>query len=100
MGRLRRCGPVRMFAGTRPLSGFDLHMASPAATSGQETPPPSEPGGEPGMDAFLQRIFECSKDVTQIIARRASERRYAMRAAIVKQDDRPDAAFVLLVGRA
>jgi CRP-like cAMP-binding protein len=60
----------------------------------------SEPGGVPAMDVSLQRIFACSKNVAETIARRANERRYAMRAVIVKQDDRPDAAFLLLVGRA
>ena len=73
---------------------------SPAASSRPHRAAPGSSGGEPAIDVFLQRIFACSKDVAEAITRRASDRHYAMRAVIIKQGDSPDAAFLLLVGRA
>src|SRR5690348_3372113 len=60
----------------------------------------SAPSSEPAIDVFLQRIFACSKEVAATIARRSSDRHYGVRAVIIKQDDAPDAAFLLLLGHA
>ncbi len=48
----------------------------------------------------LRRIFVCSAEVSQAIARRASDRRYRDRTVIVKQGDRTVATFLLVAGRA
>jgi len=48
----------------------------------------------------LMKVFVCSEDVARAIARKASDRRYPARAAIIRQGDDPSAAFLLLAGRA
>lgn len=50
--------------------------------------------------AFLQEIFACSADVAASIGRRATDRRYPVSALILKQGDRAEATFLLVVGRA
>jgi CRP-like cAMP-binding protein len=75
-------------------------MASPGATGRHHSARPSAPHRDPAIDVLLQHMFACPKDEAETIARRSSDRRYAMRAVIIKQGDRPDAAFLLLLGRA
>ena len=48
----------------------------------------------------LQRIFLCSAEVAQSIARRANDRRYPVKSVIVKQGDRTVATFLLVAGQA
>jgi CRP-like cAMP-binding protein len=48
----------------------------------------------------LEGIFACSADVALSIGRRASDRRYPVKAIIVKQGDRPCATFLVIAGRA
>ncbi|HEY3637037.1 MAG TPA: Crp/Fnr family transcriptional regulator [Rhizomicrobium sp.] len=57
-------------------------------------------GADAGLDECLRRIFLCSSDVASSIACRASERRYPVKSAIVKQGDRSIATYVLVAGRA
>jgi CRP/FNR family transcriptional regulator, cyclic AMP receptor protein len=52
------------------------------------------------LQDFLQDIFACSGDVAVCIGRRAIDRRYPVRAIILKQGDRADATFLLVAGRA
>jgi CRP/FNR family transcriptional regulator, cyclic AMP receptor protein len=51
------------------------------------------------LNAFLQKTFGCSADVAVSIGRRAVERRYPVRAVIIRQGDRIDATFLLVAGR-
>src|SRR5215475_8544471 len=55
---------------------------------------------EPKFHEALMRIFVCGEDVARSISVKASDRRYSARAPILKQGDKPSAAFVLLAGRA
>jgi CRP-like cAMP-binding protein len=48
----------------------------------------------------LRNIFSCSVDVAASIARRAADRRFPVRAVIVKQGDRSGATFLVIMGRA
>jgi len=50
--------------------------------------------------AFLRETFACSADVAASIGRRASDRRYPTAAIILKQGDRADATFLMVLGRA
>jgi CRP-like cAMP-binding protein len=51
------------------------------------------------LNAFLQKTLGCSADVAASIGRRAVERRYPVRAIIIRQGDRIDATFLLVAGR-
>jgi len=53
-----------------------------------------------GLHKFLQDIFICSEEVAASIGRRAIDRRYPLRAILLKQGDRADATFLLVTGRA
>jgi CRP/FNR family cyclic AMP-dependent transcriptional regulator len=53
-----------------------------------------------GLQEYLQAFFACSTDVAASIGRRAIDRSYPVRALILKQGDRPDATFLMLLGRA
>lgn len=50
--------------------------------------------------AFLQEMFACPADVAASIGRRAIDRRYPIRSVILKQGDRAELAFLLVLGRA
>ncbi len=52
------------------------------------------------MLAFLQKTFGCPADVAASIARRAIDRRYALSTVILRQGDRADATYLLVLGRA
>jgi CRP/FNR family transcriptional regulator, cyclic AMP receptor protein len=52
------------------------------------------------LHKFLQDAFTCSADVAASIGRRAIERRYPVRAIILKQGDRAEATFLVVAGRA
>ena len=49
---------------------------------------------------FLQDVFACSADVAASIGRRAIDRRYPVRAIVLKQGDRASATFLVVAGRA
>jgi CRP/FNR family cyclic AMP-dependent transcriptional regulator len=49
---------------------------------------------------FLQKVFLCSPDVAASIGKRAQERRFAVRAILLKQGDKAGATFLLVTGRA
>ncbi len=49
---------------------------------------------------ILQDFFACPADVAASIGERAIERRYPVRASILRQGITPDATFLLIVGRA
>ena len=49
---------------------------------------------------FLQDAFACSADVAASIGRRAIDRRYPVRAIVLKQGDRASATFLGVAGRA
>ena len=49
---------------------------------------------------FLQEVFACSADVAASIGRRAIDRRYPVRAIVLKQGDRASATFLVVAGRA
>jgi len=49
---------------------------------------------------FLQDVFACSSDVAASIGRRAIDRRYPVRAIVLKQGDRASATFLVVAGRA
>ncbi len=49
---------------------------------------------------FLQKVFLCSPDVAASIGKRAQERRFPVRAVLLKQGDRAGATFLLVTGRA
>ncbi len=51
------------------------------------------------FNAFLQKTFGCSPEIAASIGRRAVERRYPVRAVIIRQGDRIDATFLLIAGR-
>jgi len=53
-----------------------------------------------GLEPFLEKVFACSPETAAGIARRASDRRYPVRATIVKQGDRSDLTHLLAEGRA
>ncbi len=50
--------------------------------------------------AFLRETFACSADIAASIGRRANDRRYPTAAIILKQGDRADATFLMVIGRA
>jgi CRP/FNR family transcriptional regulator, cyclic AMP receptor protein len=52
------------------------------------------------LHVFLQDVFACSADVAASISRRAIDRRYPVRAIILKQGDRAGVTFLLVAGRA
>jgi CRP/FNR family transcriptional regulator, cyclic AMP receptor protein len=52
------------------------------------------------LQEFLQDVFLCSPEVATRIAQRAIERRYPIKAIILKQGDRPEMTFLLIAGRA
>lgn len=49
---------------------------------------------------FLQRVFACSPEIAASIARHASDRRFPVRAIILKQGDHSGATFLVIAGRA
>jgi CRP-like cAMP-binding protein len=51
------------------------------------------------LTVFLQKTFGCSPEIAASIGRRCVERRYPVRAIIIKQGDRIDATFLLVAGR-
>jgi CRP/FNR family cyclic AMP-dependent transcriptional regulator len=55
---------------------------------------------EANLHEFLQRVFACSNEVAQSIGRRAGDRRYPLKAVIVRQGDPAGATFLLVTGRA
>ncbi|MEJ0024879.1 MAG: Crp/Fnr family transcriptional regulator [Rhizomicrobium sp.] len=52
------------------------------------------------MLAFLRETFGCPADVAASIGRRAIDRRYPLSAIILRQGDRADATYLLVIGRA
>jgi CRP/FNR family cyclic AMP-dependent transcriptional regulator len=52
------------------------------------------------LDGFLQTVFLCSPEVAQSIGKRALDRRFAVRALLLKQGDRAGSTFLLVTGRA
>lgn len=52
------------------------------------------------LSQFLQKVFACSADIADGIARRAIERLYPLKAVILKQGDEASATFLLVAGRA
>jgi len=52
------------------------------------------------MLAFLAQTFGCPPDVAASIGRRATDRRYPLSAIILRQGDRADATYLLVIGRA
>jgi CRP/FNR family transcriptional regulator, cyclic AMP receptor protein len=52
------------------------------------------------LSEFLQKVFACSADIADSIARRAIERLFPLKAVILKQGDEASATFLLVVGRA
>jgi CRP-like cAMP-binding protein len=52
------------------------------------------------LSEFLQKVFACSADIADSIARRAIERLYPLKAVIIKQGDEASATFLLVAGRA
>lgn len=70
---------------------------APVATSGKANLGARQ---EYGLIEFLQHVFACPADIATSIARRASDRRYPIRAIIVKQGDKAGATFLLIAGRA
>jgi len=61
---------------------------------------PLAPVADVTIDVFLQRILACSRELAETIARRSTDRHYAVRALIIRQGETPDQAFLLLLGRA
>lgn len=57
-------------------------------------------GLAPELDIFLQTVFACSPETAASIGRRAADRRYPVRAVIVRQGDRAGTTFLLVEGRA
>jgi CRP-like cAMP-binding protein len=55
---------------------------------------------EGDIHRFFQKIFLCSADVAASIGKRAQERRFPVRAVLLKQGDRASATFLLVAGRA
>jgi len=53
-----------------------------------------------GMLAFLQETFGCAPEIAASIGRRAADRRFALRTIILRQGDRADAAYLVVLGRA
>jgi CRP/FNR family cyclic AMP-dependent transcriptional regulator len=49
---------------------------------------------------FLRETFACSAEIAASIGRRASDRRYPVAAIILKQGDRAEATFLMVIGRA
>ena len=58
------------------------------------------PGLDTDLVSFLQEIFACPPDVAASIGKRAIDRRFPDRAVILKQGDRADATYLLVLGRA
>ena len=52
------------------------------------------------MLAFLRETFGCPADVAASIAKRAADRRYPLNAIILRQGDRANATYLLVIGRA
>lgn len=58
--------------------------------------------GAPEVDlqVFLRTVFGCSPEIASTIARKATERRYSVRAIILKQGDRANVVYLLVAGKA
>jgi len=52
------------------------------------------------MLAFFRETFGCPPDVAASIGRRAADRRYPLSAIILRQGDRADATYLVVIGRA
>jgi len=52
------------------------------------------------MLAFFRETFGCPPDVAASIGRRAIDRRYPLSAIILRQGDRADATYLVVIGRA
>lgn len=52
------------------------------------------------LHRFLQEVFSCSSEIAASIAKRAIDRRYPVRAVLLKQGDRAGSTFLLVAGRA
>ena len=52
------------------------------------------------MLSFLAQTFGCPPDVAASIGRRATDRRYPLSAIILRQGDRADATYLVVIGRA
>lgn len=53
-----------------------------------------------GLHRFLQKVFSCSADIAASIGKRVIDKRYPIRAILLKQGDRAEATFLLVTGRA
>jgi CRP-like cAMP-binding protein len=53
-----------------------------------------------GLGSFLETVFACSAETAANIGKRATDRRYPLRAVIIKQGDRAGSTFLLVEGRA
>jgi CRP/FNR family transcriptional regulator, cyclic AMP receptor protein len=52
------------------------------------------------IHGFFQKVFLCSPDIAASIGKRAQERRFPIRAILLKQGDRAGATFLLVTGKA
>jgi CRP/FNR family cyclic AMP-dependent transcriptional regulator len=58
------------------------------------------PNSDTALHQFLQQVFACPADVAASIGRRARDRRYAIKAAILSQGDSTETTFLMMTGRA
>ena len=59
-----------------------------------------EGGSEPGLVQALAAIFGCSEDVAAVIGARATDRRFPVRAVVLRQGDRVGETYLVVAGRA
>jgi len=52
------------------------------------------------LHGFLQTVFLCSPEIAASIGKRALDRRFPLRAILLKQGDRAGSTFLLVAGRA